>query len=629
MRQATAVRPRWRTQPPPQVTYVVRDPQADEPRRGGLYRHRHLLPPLAWGAAVLIAAAAEGAARAALAGIVTGPALAALMVVSTRHLRSAFARRWHAAAAACAALLLPLTAGLGLRPWLILLAACQAVLAAAWAHHYRIRPPGVPDVPDPDEATWAELAAHKRWHGRLGRAEQIPGGVRYPVLLDGIHTHIGDVMGEPLSVAAAWHKPVTEAYVEPARDGVASRGHLTILKVGTLQHGRHWDGSGVTPDGLARVGRFADGTDGHVRVFAPMDGARHSLIAGTSGAGKTELLNLLLHVMLTSGFVYPVVLDPQEGQSLPDWRGKVPYAAGPAECMEMLGLIHEGMLGRSRALRDMTWDDHGHSRHMSFFDHLLTGWPYVTPFIDEAHILLTGDTSRQGQKRAAEAVSMVTDIGKLGRKTGTGAWLVTQVPTLEELISQVLRAMLRSGNVVCLRTTESVSANAVGLPADPSQIPQYFPDGSLTYGLGYFLGPDRRQAIARTDITSSEQRRREYALPALDPAFAAALARFGRSPSVPAGEPAPAAAVRDDPPAPGGRTAIDAVLAVLNRPMPRGDIIIAAGDKAVEWGRERPFGPEAIRDALRRLKDDGRVTQDGERAPYAPVRESLTAGGRI
>ena len=78
---------------------------------------------------------------------------------------------------------------------------------------------------------------------------------------------------------------------------------------------------------------------------------------------------------------------------------------------------------------------------MSFFDHQLTGWPLVAIIADEIHKLLSGQ-GKEEAKRAARAVAMVKDIGKLGRKTGTAMWLVTQVPSLEELSSQTLRSML-------------------------------------------------------------------------------------------------------------------------------------------------------------------------------------------
>jgi hypothetical protein len=42
-----------------------------------------------------------------------------------------------------------------------------------------------------------------------------------------------------------------------------------------------------------------------------------------------------------------VILDPQHGQALPAWRDRVPYAAGPEECMAFLRGLKEGMMLRS------------------------------------------------------------------------------------------------------------------------------------------------------------------------------------------------------------------------------------------------------------------------------------------
>ena len=105
----------------------------------------------------------------------------------------------------------------------------------AWVRHYAWRPPDTPsrqDGPDTrsDEAIWERLAKRRKWSGALGPLEQIPGGRKYPIHLDGAETHIGQVIAEPRALAAAWDKPQTEAYAEPDPSGVESRGYLTILK---------------------------------------------------------------------------------------------------------------------------------------------------------------------------------------------------------------------------------------------------------------------------------------------------------------------------------------------------------------------------------------------------------------
>ena len=99
--------------------------------------------------------------------------------------------------------------------------------------------------------------------------------------------------------------------------------------------------------------------------------------------------------------------------------------------------------------------------------------------LDEAPAFLTDP------KHGPEAGRLLADIGKRGRKAGFRLRVATQVPSLAELggNAQALRSMLVGGNVVCLRTGDRVSAAMIGLEADPSALPRYFPDGEATGGL--------------------------------------------------------------------------------------------------------------------------------------------------
>ena len=172
---------------------------------------------------------------AAIAAVAAG----LLLVWATRHL-SRFARHAAELAAVVTLAWLPSLVAAGFGPPVpALLAVTWAPFALAWVLHYgwRPAPPGTrPDEPDrtTDAAIWERLARRRKWSGTLGPLEQIPGGRKYPILLDGAETHIGQVIAEPRAIAAAWDKPQTEAYAEPHPSGVESRGHLTILKTGTL-----------------------------------------------------------------------------------------------------------------------------------------------------------------------------------------------------------------------------------------------------------------------------------------------------------------------------------------------------------------------------------------------------------
>ena len=581
----------------------------------GAWRFRRHLMPFAWLAVTLAAAAVLRVTPHPVPyAVLFSAAAGALLTWATRHL-SRFTRR--AADAAVLVTLAWLPALTATWPWHrpvpALLAATWAPFALAWTRHCGWRPAAAGQRQDgpgggPDEATWERLARKRRWSGTLGPREDIPGGRRYPILLDGAETHIGQVIAEPRAIAAAWDKPQTEAYAEPDPSGVESRGTLTILKAGTLQDVREWDGRGFGEDGIARIGRFADGADARIRCWVPRDGTRHGLAAGTSGAGKSALLDLLIWLALTSAVpVVPVILDPQNGQSLPQWRDRLLYAAGVEECVRMSRGLHAGMLDRSRRLASMTWDDDGHKvRGMEFFDARLSGLPAVLVITDEAPVLLSGDGN---PRLGAEMVRLEADGGKLGRKTGMSKWVVAQVPSLSELGDQALRSMMVGGNVVCLRTADKVSAGMVGLEADPSALPKYFPGGEATGGLGYVISVDNRQAPFRTDMVPRRMRRQPAEVPQLEPEFLEAMDRAMRGAlAVP-----PGPAAQPEPDGDEGRRCADAVWQVLadsGQPMERGEIIRWVSELAVTgWGREKPFSIRAVTDALAKLAagDGGRV----------------------
>lgn len=193
--------------------------------------------------------------------------------------------------------------------------------------------------------------------------------------------------------------------------------------------------------------------------------------------------------------------------------------------------------------------------------------------------------------------------------------------------------MLVGGNVVCLRTGDSVSAGMLGLPADPRDLPRQFPNGDPTYGLGYVIGPDNRQAVARTDLPSRAARRSVPACPPLDGRFALAMSAtawqgtFPLSPAASAGVTPALAPVPDDEPSAPGRSCSDAVLAVLTGEMARGEVITRAGKLVTgSWGRPKPFSLKAVTDALAAHVAAGRAVRT-EHGRYAPARASLTLVG--
>lgn len=600
--------------------------------RSGAYRFRYQLVPFAWLGWMLAVGLGSRAAHKAWLGVVFGAALAAALWLGSRSL-SAFARKASAASAVITAAWVPVAAlGAPWRPAVGALVVCWGLVTAPWVHQYRWRHEDVPPRPDlTDAQIWEERIAARRLKGTwLDQRTEIRGGRQWTVMLPHGDIVPADVIANADRIAGAFDKPSTEVVVEQYPDGRQSRATLIILDGDTLAVPRDWDGRGVDPaTGMGVIGRFADGQDAHVRLWVPRDGTRHGLIAGATGSGKSYALDLLIRLAVASGRVVPVVLDPQEGQSLPAWRGKVLYAAGVAECMKVLVGIHLAMFTRSRRLAQELWaDESGHQmRGMDFFDPEVTGLPVILVIADEFPLLLT--STKQTAKRGALALSIASDIAKLGRKTGVSLWPVAQVPSLSELGDQVLRSMLVGGNVVSLRTGDRVSAGMLGLDADPSTLPRYFPNGEPTWGLGYVVGPDNRQAPARIDRVTSAVRRVIPPVPPLDDEFAAAMALAAcsrelaealNSEAAPA-FPSPTVAVAGAVESAADGTVADAIVAVVKREMDRGEVLAAVAKYAEGHGR-KPWSLSSVTHALPELVAAGRISSP-RRNRYAPRRPGL------
>jgi hypothetical protein len=606
-RQARKLARRGMTIYPPGVQPVISTvPGSHLQRVSGGFRFRRHLIPFAWGAVMAMTGFPLPPGAAVIAGIAVG----VLAAVAWRHLL---------AAAVSAAVIPLMSAEQMAKPWPIVYLAAWLAVTVPWVRRHSWRPSPAAEPVSSDMELWnRHLAVRRLKDSWLADREPLPHGRRWTVMLPPGELEPRNVMTSHALIAGVWDKPMTEVFPEPYPDGRQSRCLLTILDRDTLATTCEWDGTGVGADGLASVGRFADGMPARVRLFVRRDGTKHGLLAGTTGAGKSYMLDLLIRIALACPWpIVPVVLDPQEGQSLPQWRDKVLYAAGVDECAAMLAGLHAGMMDRSRHLGSVEWEDDGHPvRGMDFYDPELSGVPIVMPIIDEAPILL--NDSQHGRA----AISHLAVMSKLLRKAGGSLWLVAQVPLIAELGDQVIRSMLRGGNVISMRTGDRVSAGALGLEADPSTLPHYFADGSSTAGLGYLLGPDQRQAPFRADLVPAKFRHAKVAVPTLDDRFANAMAnamnRQQRSHSlhVVTSEPEPQPV--DD--SPEGRKAADAVWHVLTHPKPgeperpeleRGAIInrCAALVTRESWGRKEPFGMRAIADALSDLTARHRVTK--------------------
>lgn len=581
------------------------------------WRYRAQLLPIAvivivWALGPLVAATDEGVVTVLTLG---GLAVAGVGVTATKLLDRPSRRLYAVIAASGAVVWLAITARIGAgtpMPAVLWLAGCA--LAAPWWWHHRIRCVPTVGATSPNEAeVWSERigAANGPLPGStLTNLVRSRGGWSATVqLVPGKHT-TDDAVGKTTQITSAFDRTSGSVVVEPTADGSASRASLLVLDRNPLHQVQPWPGPSAfnTTSGLATIGVHADGTTAPYRFYRLGSGSVHDLIAGTTDSGKSRLLDQLLAAERHSGLAVSWVIDPQRGQSLPDWVDGVDwFAVSVEEGVRMLRAARDVMYARNAHLARIEWiDEQGRKRRGKGFFDPSPDMPLLSVTIEEAHRVLA----------VPEAKQMAEEIAIMSRKCGIKLRLVVQVPLLDQLGgSATLRDMVASGNVIVLRTAGRMTGQVAfqgSLPVEPNKLPRQFPDGSSTAGLGFILGPSDRPATMRTYYLDDPYHSATSGTPAeLDVlslnAAGQDYASRGESADgedrgsreMPAEKPAIPRSQLSDVPEPRQPTdAKEAVLAVLAErgETQRGQLIAATG-----------YSPRAVTDACKALVDDQRI----------------------
>ena len=331
-------------------------------------------------------------------------------------------------------------------------------------------------------------------------------------------------LGMAEEVASALDTGADSLAIERHPTGKANRLRITFLKVNPIHELQMWAGPTLDVEtGVMRVGAYATGGYVEFRAWAPVGkghagGAKHSLISGATGSGKSQFMGLQILEYLLSGVCTVWLADPQNGQSLPDFNDYVDWAAlSIEEIMEMLRAAFAVVTARSKWLGRRKIKAFVPSRAM----------PMLRLVIDEAHAVFSDPTWGK------EAVQLVEKICKMGRKTGVGVDMGTQVPSLAELgNSEVLRSQVSSGTVVVFRTSGRMTGHLAfqgTLAVDPSRIPQEFPNGQGSAGLMYVAGAQAREAPARSFFVEHLEERVPNAAMAAPPLDQLSVAAAGPS----------------------------------------------------------------------------------------------------
>lgn len=359
------------------------------------------------------------------------------------------------------------------------------------------------DEPDPRSVTWGK---------HLGNGNGALPGSKLRNIADfefgwtatvehKITHHWEEVMQARKTILSVYDLPDARVYIERKRGESVRCAHMTVLTSDPLQKIRQWPGPGLDPTtGGFPIMTTADGQTLNFRFWSPGQGVLHSLISGSTGSGKSKVLDLILSEAQASDRIYPVVIDGGKGGSLPNWMDRVPVSTASRDgARAVLRWALTVMESRVPLLKKQG----GGSLEPS------PDVPLVPVVIDEAHKLLMSDDDEDNR----DIARMCEKIAQEGRKYGVALILATQVPSAKQLGgSTVIRDQMKAGTVIGLRVNENTSGNMITsgspMPEKLNELPQYFDNGEETRGLGYMLTHRmiRSRALLITDAQVAASR---------------------------------------------------------------------------------------------------------------------------
>ncbi|MCW2900886.1 MAG: hypothetical protein JWO67_3151 [Streptosporangiaceae bacterium] len=380
------------------------------------------------------------------------------------------------------------------------------VLAMPWWWRHRIRNHAAPaPVIDSDPElielwrTKVSCAGGPLEHSRILEVEEIRGG--WSGLGEVTKGNYDRAVMATKDIGGALKLKTGSITIEPSPDGSLHLFQVLVQSDNPLQEVHHWPGPTLdVATGVSRIGLYTDANPVKYRHYRPKSGPVHDLIAGSTDAGKSVLVKLLLAEERHSGVIASVLLDPQRGQSYSEsgWKKAVAqFAGGIVEIRARLQELRDRMYARNELMSTIRWvDEDGYE---------VEGIEEFTPGDPRHGLCMISVTVDEAQTVLADPVccALIEEMIGMSRKCGIKFRLITQVPLLGSLgNSMAIRDAVAAGNVIVFRTANRLSGQVAfngSMPVDPCTLPKEWPNGDTTSGLGYIFGPGAdRPATIRT-----------------------------------------------------------------------------------------------------------------------------------
>jgi hypothetical protein len=367
-----------------------------------------------------------------------------------------------------------------------------AILQPYWA---RRRIPVPPETVEPVAVVANPLGVTGKWAERvqapggalpgaaLTRHQRVVNGDAWDIqLIPGVQT-TEDVFKAQCRIVSAFDDLTADQVIlDRHPSGSMAKARLTVIEGHPLNRTMRHPGpeqvlSEYHDTGYVHFGEHPDGQPARWGFFIPGWGLAPGFVVGSIGSGKSKLLLNLATAACHTGHLSVWAACPVGGQSYPDL---IRNASWPATDIPEIMLQLEAMV-RIIGARGLVNNLRGWDLHVPTRDE-----PGVLLFLDEFHKLTQGRSAQ-----AKRATFLLSTIAREGRKAAVGIIGADQGFDLDGVFGNddELRTNLRIKNLWVGRTPSDVLKGMItGISVNPALLPEFFPDGSPTSGLGYLIG---------------------------------------------------------------------------------------------------------------------------------------------